>query len=344
MELSRFKSFPSIVASLPSDSWCDTDLPVQFGMDGKRHVFGDTVLQHRLTGNKKLNLTADDEQWILFLLSAAQQAEVDGVVNLVCGSPESTLLANQKILNRYSGKTFALETPMGPRIIGFAAVWAVYEAIAHAYGVRAYLGLEEEIFTVSVGFGTVEGIILLKNGKPALETLIGDQRLGMRRAAMIFKNKLKPFSPREPDSGGSDAWYDALLRDSYREDPLAFLLGAHGEIDAQTRKEIADAALTEYAETILAPRLSEHMAAQVGKRITFCLTGGGSLYRPIVEAVNRFSEQSGFQFKHADPKLALASAAIGYSVLANSRDDLRGDTLVVDLGNCHTVCQVIRKN
>lgn len=344
MELSGLKSFPSIIATLPPETWCDTDLPVQFGLDGKRHVFGETVLQHRLTGNKKLNLMADDEQWILFLLSAAQQAGVEGVVNLVCGSPESTLLANQKILDRFSGKTFSLDTPDGPKIIGFAAIWAVYEAIAHAYGVKTYLGLEEELFTVSVGFGTIEGIILLKDGKPALETLIGDQRLGMRRAAIIFKNRLKHLSPREPDSGGSDAWYDTLLRDSYRENPDSFLLGASGEIDLATRKQLADAALYEYAETILAPRLSEHMAAQIGKRITFCLTGGGSLYHPIVEVIKSFSEKSGFNFKQADNNLALNSAAIGYSVLANSRDDLKGDTLVVDLGNCHTVCQVIRKN
>ena len=122
------------------------------------------------------------------------------------------------------------------------------------------------------------------------------------------------------------------------------MLGASGEIDLATRKQLADAALYEYAETILAPRLSEHMAAQIGKRITFCLTGGGSLYHPIVEVIKSFSEKSGFNFKQADNNLALNSAAIGYSVLANSRDDLKGDTLVVDLGNCHTVCQVIRKN
>ncbi|MCB9229353.1 MAG: hypothetical protein H6618_07055 [Deltaproteobacteria bacterium] len=344
MDLNEFKSFPSILASIPGSSWCDTDQPVQFGMDGKRHVFGETVRQQRLTGHKKLNLMADDEQWILFLLSAAQQAGVEGVVNLVCGSPESTLLANQKILNRFSGKTFSLETPTGPKIIGFAAIWSVYEAIAHAYGIRTYLGLDEEMFVVSVGFGTIEGIILLKNGKPALETLIGDQRLGMRRAAMIFKNMLKHLSPREPDSGGSDAWYDSLLRDSYQQNTNSFLYGAGGEISLETRKQIADAALYEYAENILAPRLSEHMAAQVGNRITFCLTGGGSLYHPIAEVIASFAEKSGFHFRQADEKLALMSAAIGYSVLANSRDDLKGDTLVVDLGNCHTVCQVIRKH
>ena len=342
MDLSNFKTFPSLIAPLPVNQWCDTELPVQFSLDDKTHIFGETVLEQRLTGNKKLNLMADDEQWLLFLLSAALRANVDGVVNLVCGCPESTLQANQKILEKFSGKTFTLNTPKGTKIIGFAAIWAVYEAIAHAYGVRTYLGLKEEVFTVSVGFGTVEGIILLQNGKPALETLIGDQRLGMRRAAIIFKNKLKPYSPREPDSGGSDAWYDSLLRDSYNNNPHSYLLGAGGEIKLETRKKLADESLAEYAETILAPRLIEHMSAQVGKKIAFCLTGGGALYTPIAEVIKKHAENSGFGFTLADEKLALMSAAIGYSVLAASKKEMQAnDTLVVDLGNCNTVCQLL---
>jgi len=341
MNNTEIHSFASLIASMPPTAWCETDEPVQFGYEGKRHVFGPAVLEHRLTGNKKLNLMADDEQWVLFLLAAALQSGVDGVVNLVCGYPESTLLANQQLLSKFSGKTFTLETPQGTRIIGFASIWAVYEAIAHGYGVREYLALSEELFTVSVGFGTVEGIILLANGKPALETLIGDQRLGMRRAAMIFRNKLKPFSPREPDSGGSDAWYDLLLRDSYAENAESFLLGVGGEIPLDLRKKLADEALTEYAEMILAPRLTEHMAAQVGKRISFCLTGGGALYEPIVAVIRRFAETAGFKFIPADHVLSLQSAVIGYGVLARSRPDLRGQTLVVDLGNCHTVYSVL---
>ena len=333
--LQMMRSYPSTIAPILDGDWRDTTEPVQFEYRGRRLAVGSIVHKQKLSGVKKLNLSAADEQFEQLLIAAALMANAEGDINLVCGFPKHTIAQNTQLLKTYKNRRFEVPTPNGARVFTIRSIWPMYEAVGHAHGVRYALGIREQLFVASIGFGTVEAVLLDTEGRPVMSTMFGE-KLGIRRAVEIFKGWLLKDGLREPDCGGDDAWYDSILISAYRKERQALRVGSQ-IASVEWLHELALKALETYASSLLAPRILQHIDSIGAGGVLFPITGGGSLYREVAQGVKAMAESYGLSFREIPEDLSLKSAALGYAVLAKTREEFSSQTLIADFGNSNTV-------
>ena len=101
--------------------------------------------------------------------------------------------------------------------------------------------------------------------------------------------------------------------------------------------ELALKALETYASSLLAPRILQHIDSIGAGGVLFPITGGGSLYREVAQGVKAMAESYGLSFREIPEDLSLKSAALGYAVLAKTREEFSSQTLIADFGNSNTV-------
>jgi hypothetical protein len=328
------RSYPSIIAPIVGP-WREASDGIQFEYQGRRVGVGRLVQEEQILGHKKVNLACSDLQFEQLLIAAAMDAGAEGEIALVLGFPRLTFEANRNIIAGWKDRTFAYETPRGPRSFTLRAVWPLYEAVGHAVGLQSALNIHDTLAVASLGFGTVEAVVVAPSGKPYLNTLFGE-KLGIRRAAERLKKRLTSLGIRTADHEGTDAWYDQVLVKGYHEHPLVIRV-ASGILSKADLKKLVDETLEKYAQEDLAPRLFEHLEDTSPGGGMFAVTGGGSLYEPVRRVLLQMARDLGQHVHEVPSHLALESAARGYEFIARTRAEFSTKTLVADFGNSQTV-------
>lgn len=328
------RSYPSIIAPIVGP-WREASDGIQFEYQGRRVGVGRLVQEEQILGHKKVNLACSDLQFEQLLIAAAMDAGAEGEIALVLGFPRLTFEPNRNIIQDWKGRTFAYETPTGPRSFTLRAIWPLYEAVGHAVGLQSALVIDDTLAVASLGFGTVEAVVVAPNGKPRLDTLFGE-RLGIRRAAVRLKNKLTSLGIRTAEHEGTDSWYDQVLVKAYGEQTLVIRV-ASGILSGADLKRLADETLEQYAEEDLAPPLFQHLEDKNPGGGVFAVTGGGSLYEPVRRVLLAKARELGQRVREVPPHVALESAARGYEFIARTRAEFSTRTLVADFGNSQTV-------
>ena len=336
MDLKETASFPSTISHVLGD-WHETSDPIQFKLDGNKVAVGKIVLTNNLPSFKELNLRAENEQFKQLLIAAALQAGASGEINLVIGFPKLTLKDNMEKLKNLKGKKFQIELADGStKEISLGLIWPQYESIGHAYGIKNILNLQGRFFSLSGGFGTVEGVMIGEDGKPVSSLLFGEN-IGIRHAALLMKDELikKGISP--PEGAGDDLWYDDVLRGAYYKNLLTNIHLSSGIASDEYMYKLSIEMLDTYAIKILTPKFEQHLKMCNTGKINFGFTGGASRYEPVTNAIKKMIKNLGMNWLEIEDELALKSAAIGYACVAKSREEFAKNTLVVDLGNSNTV-------
>lgn len=336
MDLKETASFPSTISHVLGD-WHETLDPVQFKLEGNKVAVGRIVLSNNLPSFKALNLRAESEQFKQLLIAAALQAGASGEINLVIGFPKLTLKDNTEKLKLLKGKKFQIELADGStKEISLGLIWPQYESVGHAYGLKNILNLKGRFFSLSGGFGTVEGVLIGEDGKPISSSLFGEN-LGIRHAALLMKDELSKMGIITPDGAGDDLWYDDVLRRSYYKDHSLNILVSNGVASNEAMHKLSIEMLETYANKILIPKLEQHLKMCNSGKVDFGFTGGASRYEPVANAIKKMIRNLGMNWLEVSDELALKSAAIGYACVARSREEFAKNTLVVDLGNSNTV-------
>ncbi len=334
--LNETASFPSTISHVLGD-WHETTDPIQFKLDGNKVAIGKIVLTNNLSSFKELNLRAENEQFKQLLIAAALHAGASGEINLVIGFPKLTLQDNLEKLKNLKGKKFQIELADGStKEISLGLIWPQYESIGHAYGLKNILNLQGRFFSLSGGFGTVEGVLIGEDGKPISSSLFGEN-LGIRHAALLMKSELINKGLIPPEGAGDDLWYDDVLRGSYYKNLKTNIYLSNGIASEEYLHKLSVEMLEKYANKILLPKLEQHLKMCNTGKINFGFTGGASRYEPVSNAIKKMIKNLGMTWLDINDDLALKSAAIGYACVAKSREEFSKNTLVVDLGNSNTV-------
>jgi hypothetical protein len=334
MQPSSPRCYPSVIAPIVGP-WREASDGIQFEYKGRRVGVGKLVQEEQILGHKKVNLSVSDLQFEQLLVAAAMDAGAEGEIGLVLGFPRLTFEANRNIISEWKGRTFVYETPNGSRSFTLRAIWPLNEGVGHAVGLQASLHIQETLAVASIGFGTVEAVVVGPNGRPRLDTLFGE-RLGIRRAAIRLKNKLTSLGIRTAEHEGTDAWYDQALVRAYNEEPLVIRVSS-GILSSSDLKKIVDDILEQYAEEDLAPPLFQHLEDKNPGGGLFAVTGGGSLYEPVKRILLQKAREIGQRVREVPTQVSLESAARGYEFIARTRPDFSKKTLVADFGNSQTV-------
>ncbi len=336
MDLNATVTFPSTISHILGD-WHETSDPIQFKLHGNKVAVGRIVLSNNLPSFKALNLRADSEQFTQLLLAAALQAGANGEINLVIGFPRETIKINTEAFKDLKGKKFQIELSDGStKEISLNLIWPQYESVGHAYGLKSILGLNNRFFSLSGGFGTVEGILIGEDGRPISSSLFGEN-LGIRRATLLMKDELLKLGLVMPEGAGDDLWFDDILRRAYYKDPNLNIILSNSIASSETLFKMSIEILETYATKLLVPKIEQHLKMCNAGKVNFGFTGGASRYQPVANAIKKMVCNLGMNWLEINDELALRSAAIGYACIAKSREDFSRNTLVLDLGNSNTV-------
>lgn len=337
-------SFPSLIARLSDKSFLESDEDsCQFIYENEYVAVGNLVRTQQLRSSKALNLSVEEREFELLVVSSAMHAGVTGSINLACGFPDLTFEQNMKLAATYNGRQLSWEEPAGRKNISIKRVVSFRESIGHAVGIKHELSIPGKLLTISIGYGTVESVLLREDGQP-IKNSIHSMKTGIRHAVKEFRRRLlNDYAIREPDSAaGNDQIYDEWLYRSYHEAKVPNLNSNKGIIPSSELKDIADQVLEQYATETLKPHFRSLLDSLETDDLRIAVTGGGSIYSPVQDIAKKFADQHNVSFVYVPRELAMKSAALGYRKIIELAAD-PGTYLIADFGNSNTVCTSLAK-
>ncbi len=337
-------SFPSLIARLTDKKFLELEEDAcQFIYEDEYVAVGNLVRDQQLRSSKALNLSVEEREFELLVISSAIHANITGSVNLACGFPDLTFEQNMKLAATYNGKQLSWQDPTGRKNISIKRVVCFRESIGHAVGLKQEMLVPGKLLSISIGYGTVESVLLREDGQP-IKNSIHSMKSGIRHAVKEFRRRLlNGFAIREPDSAaGNDQIYDEWLYRSYHGMNYPNLNSNRGIIPGEDLKMIADEVLEQYANETLRPHFRSLLDSLETDDLRFAITGGGSIYSPIQAAAKKAAESHNVSYVYVPRELAMKSAAVGYKKIIGLAADA-GTYLIADFGNSNTVCTSLAK-
>lgn len=337
-------SFPSLIARLTDKKFLESeDESCQFVYENEYVAVGDLVRDQQLRSSKALNLSVEEREFELLVISSAVHANLSGTINLACGFPDLTFEQNMKLATSYNGRQLAWEDPTGRKSISIKRVVSFRESIGHAVGLKHEMAIPGKLLSISIGYGTVESVLLREDGQP-IKNSIHSMKSGIRHAVKEFRRRLlNDYAIREPDSAaGNEQIYDEWLYRSYHGSKVPNLNSNKGIIPQSELKEIADQVLERYANETLKPHFRALLDSLETDDLRFAVTGGGSIYAPVQDVAKAAADMHNVSYVYVPRELAMKSAALGYKKIIEMAAD-PGTYLISDFGNSNTVCTSLAK-
>lgn len=331
-----FISYPSLIANLLDNRFVEAEAnKIQFRIGATGWAIGDLVRDQQLPSAKPVNLTITEQEFELLVISAAQATQSAGSISLVLGFPHLTFDTNRRNASSFNGRTFHWETPEGPKRITVDQVFSIPESIGHAVGVRHLLQLKRRVVCLSIGFGTIESVILQPDGRPIVSTVDGAAS-GIRMAVKDFRARIiREFAIREPVSvAGNDQLWDEWLRLCYHNsESMPNIIGSEGAVPHADLHRIALDAICHYSEKIVRPAIRKLLSDNETTDADFCMPGGGSLFKEPVKVAREMCAQNYIPFVEVDDKYKMITAVIGYEQIIEQAFSNPGRYLIADFGN-----------
>ncbi|MGY6558046.1 MAG: ParM/StbA family protein [Nitritalea sp.] len=297
---------------------------------GKYYLVGDLALSEGLAPYRNINSAPDELDYNLLLKSSLVLAnqKLGNPLTVTTGFPFSTYQifkdqAKDKLQRNHEiGFDAATFSNSGLRkvIVEVDACSIMPEAIGCATGVRRMLGEENNFFMISLGYGTCEGILSMKNGLVQRSSL---STFGVRYAVQRLEAEL------------SKQHYLALKNEHQIENNFKdrFIFINRKRVDLTALREQL---LHEYYDEVISPALRRAFNDEDFQKSSKMYLGGGGALLP--ELVDKFKQEFADIIPVEVAPEASSLASIGYYF--NSLDLSGGDAskaVGIDIGNASTV-------
>ena len=299
-------------------------------LNGESYIIGNLALSEGKSPSKNINSAPDDLDYNLFLYSGLLLANFDNnkPIHLTTGFPFSTHKINRDIAKTvikgkhiidYDASTFSSESKQSTSV-EIAEVEILPEMLGNITALRkGDAKIDGDFFVVSLGYGTFEAVLSTTNGivqRTAVSTS------GLQYAIDIFMKELEKTHYLGLKTKNQ---IDAAFQNDY-----VFLNRKRLDI-RNLKKNI----LKSYYQDIISPMLlSAFTDTDFSKAKSLYITGGGALYRDLV---NCFVEEFSDIINTEVVKNPLTLASKGYYI--NSLENIRNGQIAVglDIGNSNTV-------
>ena len=340
-------------------AFVDSFLPhkcFQFGFHDNGRVFkcvvGQDAIEAKLSWSRPINAKPTDPIWRA-LLYASLLKMGQKKYYLTVGHPQSMshfydeeylpsgqikFILPSGYMNKEEKSTSILINDIMP----------VGECYAHAYAYKKILN--KGCIVISLGFGTIELGAVSSDGtviKGSAESFT----YGLHKASVIFRKKLFSLGFENPDVRDRDQYhiFDSYLRRVVDENlgvdtgekPINLIIDGRG-LKAKDLQAIANETIEEYSVE-LKRRVIDYIRSQAfNSTLDIVLTGGGTNYDILVEAIRESCKPYNIEVSVGDKKLARESGAIGLRVIADEvYDGVSG--YGVDVGHHNTLFEVETK-
>lgn len=303
-------------------------------LNEQAYIVGDLALSEGKSPHRNINASPDEVDYNLLMQSGMLIAsqKLGSPITITMGLPFSTFQLYQDTLkDRYTGEHI-IEYNTGTYTNGSVKkvnveidkLIVMPEIVGFALGLRKEEQKSGSFFMISLGYGTLEGIVSTPNGIVQRSSL---SVYGMRYAVNLMKEELNK-------TYYLDLKNEHQLDVAFRE---ASIVLNRKQIDLTA---IRSRVLKQYYDDVVSPALRKAFDdSDFAKASEMYIAGGGSCY---TELVDMFKDEFNDAVKVIVPHNAPHLAALGYchqSILANSGD--KGKAVGLDVGNSSTmICTV----
>lgn len=298
--------------------------------EDQSYIVGELALSEGISPHRNINASPDEIDYNLLLKSALLMAvqKMGNPITLTTGLPFSTYqLYKEEIKSRFIGEhtieydtsTFA-NGSLKKVSVEIDKLIVMPEVVSCALAQRKQQDIKKSFFMLSLGYGTLEGIVSTPNGIVQRSAL---SVFGIRYAVNLMKEELSKI-------------YYLHLKNEHQLD-IAFrdasIVLNRKRIDLlDLRKKV----LTQYYNDVVSPALRKAFDdTDFAKADTMYLAGGGSGF---IDLVSLFKEEFGDFIQVEVPENAPHLAAMGYcyqSILTNNGDESKA--VGIDVGNSSTI-------
>jgi|GEM_PF-5913388 len=325
--------FPSISKAIP-DFFPKRSGDLQLGLEHGRFAVGDLCSDERLSGVRTINAGPDDPNWrAVFQLAVVKSRFKDCCV--VMGAPKNLVTSLQaKFSVPFDIIGHEIDgTELKTRV---EKILVVPEASGHALAYQE--ALKEEVLVISIGFGTVEVGAADDTGVIASSLKSFDR--GMAVCAEHVMTDLMGMGAAATVRDGGLHFWDDLVRDVHdgraRDLPKSTARGVvpfnevHTVVHENLRSHSAE----------LVTLLRAHLKTLRHRKFSLILTGGGLLYTPVKQALERMAEEDNYDLVESTKENRLRSAALGFRSIGREYFPDK-NVVALDLGNHTTVAYYV---
>lgn len=327
-----YLKFPSVVARVPEFR---PHAGYQIALDHEHYAVGQICLDHRLDWERPINARPDNDIWRALFLNGISQHSINELC-VVVGAPQSQI--DEDFKRRIPTGQVEISMPGGIKRTKFVREVAVVpECAGHALAFhKAY---QKSALVISLGFGTVElGATEPKGG--VIPESLHSITYGLHHCAPKLRQELKKLG-YDPTfiRDNQYHYFDDLLRQIVELDEQLCLRRENKEpLEATDLIHIAERVLDEYADSLI-QQLKKYLAS-FDRKITVVLTGGGTMYKRLVDKLKDFLNSQKYEVICANEELSILSAALGYHLIAQELFGARG--VGIDVGN-NSVITILRR-
>lgn len=303
-------------------------------LGGQSYIIGDLALSEGISPHRNINASPDEVDYNLLMRSGLLIAlqKLGNPITVTTGLPFSTyMLHKDAVSDKFTGEHI-IEYDTGTFSNGgikkvnveVDKIIVMPEVVGCALGLRKEQGVNGSFFMLSLGYGTLEGIVSTPNGIVQRSAL---SVFGLRYAVNLMKEELSRLYYL-------DLKNEHQLDVAFRE---ASIVLNRKRIDlTDLRRKV----LIQYYNDVVSPALRKAFDdSDFAKADTMYIAGGGSYFDDLIDMFhNEFNEFTNVVIPDNAPHLA----AIGYchqSIMANGGD--MGRAVGIDVGNSSTVISTI---